>query len=533
MIYDVIINGGGPVGMGLAIELGQRGLDVVVVERHHTPQPIPKGQNLTQRTAEHFHFWGCEDALRRAHPIPEGGGIGGVTTYGTLLGEYSQNWLDRSRVGDFYFTAHARLPQYATERVLRNRVAELANVVVRYGWEGVELSQDADGVMLAIRERDGEGGDTLQGRYLVGCDGSHSFVRRAAGIAETAGDHARQMALLVFESEDLDLLLERYPGKAFYNVLNPENEGYWWFFGRVDHGLSWFFHAPVPNGTTAENYDFEVLLHRAVGVPFDVKLTHVGFWDMRFSLADQYRRDRIFIAGDAAHSHPPYGGYGINSGLEDAVNLGWKLAAACQGWGNQALLDSYHEERHAVFASTSRDFIARFIEQDRAFLEAYDPQVDEAAFLEAWRKRADMDEVVHFAPNYLGSSIVHGPVGRPGARGDHRVCARAGHHLTPASLGDGSDIYDHLGEAFTFFIFDGDAPGRAERFGVEAELLGIPLKVSVLEDPGLVARYGSDAVLVRPDQYVAWVGHDGDPREVLSSAVGRDVGSELLGRTGS
>ncbi|MDD7970926.1 FAD-dependent monooxygenase [Roseinatronobacter alkalisoli] len=519
MKCDVIINGGGPVGMGLAIELAQRGCDVTVIERYHKPQPIPKGQNLTQRTTEHFHFWGCEAALRSAHPIPEGGGIGGLTVYGTLLGDHAQNWLDRSKVGQFYHTRHARLPQYVTERVLRDRVAELPNIEVRYGFEGVALAQDQNGVTLEIARRGGTSTESLRARYLVGCDGSHSFVRKAAGITETREDHERQMALLVFESEELDRLLARYPGKAFYNVLNPENDGYWWFFGRVDHGRSWFFHAPVPTGTTAENYDFAALLHRAVGQRFDLRLDHVGFWDMRFSLADQYRKGRVFIAGDAAHSHPPYGGYGVNSGLEDAVNLGWKLAATGAGWGSEALLDSYQEERRAVFESTARDFIARFIEQDRAFLEQYDPVRNEAAFRDAWARRADMDEVVNFAPNYAGSSIVSGSGGQPGARGDHCFKARAGHHLAPAPVNGAGHLYDALGPWFTLFIFDGDVGARAHRFRTAAAALALPLVIRHLPDPALAERYGAAAVLVRPDQFVAWAGSDGVAAEILGAAI--------------
>ncbi|WP_298491219.1 FAD-dependent monooxygenase [uncultured Maritimibacter sp.] len=532
-MYDVIINGGGPVGMGLAIDLGQRGLSVAVVERYETPQPIPKGQNLTQRTVEHFHFWNCERALRTAHPIPEGGGIGGITAYRTLLGDHAQNWLDRSMVGDFYFRAHARLPQYATEQVLRDRVAEIPNIDVRLGWSGVGLAQDAESVTLDIAPRQGGARETLRGRYLVGCDGSHSFVRRAAGISETAEDHARQMALLVFDSPELDTLLARYPGKAFYNVLNPENEGYWWFFGRVDHGKSWFFHAPVPDGVTAETFDFEGLLHRAVGTPFALRLDHVGFWDMRFSLADQYRKGRVFIAGDAAHSHPPYGGYGINSGFEDAVNLGWKLAAACQGWGSESLLDSYHEERHGVFASTARDFIARFIRQDKEFLERFDPDRDADAFLAAWEQRADMDEVINFAPNYAGSSVINGGVGRPSARGDHRHEARAGHHLSPAQLGAGGNVFDVLGEGFTLFLLDGDPSGQAARFVEAAEALELPLHVQLSDDLDLRDRLGHEAVLVRPDQFVAWAGRNGDAREILSTVTGRDAVEGRIRRNAS
>ena len=240
-MYDVIINGGGPVGTGLAIDLGQRGLRVALVEKYPTPQPVPKGQNLTQRTMEHFRSWHCEDALRAAHPIPEGGGIGGMTCYGTLMTDHHYDWLNRSKVKDYYACANARLPQYETEAVLRDRAAEIDGIDVLYGWQGDDFKQDDTGVSLRVSERHGEGQKTLRGAYLVGCDGAKSIVRRSSGIRETATEHGKLMSLLVFQSEELDQLLKRYPGKAFYNVLHPDFEGYWQFFGRVDHGLSWFF----------------------------------------------------------------------------------------------------------------------------------------------------------------------------------------------------------------------------------------------------------------------------------------------------
>ena len=122
---QVLIVGGGPVGLGLAIELGQRGIGCILVERYVSPQPIPKGQNLTQRTLEHFHFWGAEQALRAARTIPRDHGIGGITAYRTLLGGYHYDWMQRELVRPFYFTDNERLPQYQTEAVLRHRVSQL------------------------------------------------------------------------------------------------------------------------------------------------------------------------------------------------------------------------------------------------------------------------------------------------------------------------------------------------------------------------------------------------------------------------
>ncbi len=523
---QVIIVGGGPVGMGLAIELGQRGVRAIVVERYAQPQPIPKGQNLTQRTMEHFHFWGAEKPLRAARTIPPAYGIGGLTAYGTLLGPYTYDWLQRDLVKPYYFKANERLPQYATEAVLRNRVAALSTIETVYGWDAQAVVQDAEGVSITIAERGGSGQRVLRAAYAVGTDGARSVVRDQVGITQTRTDHDRMMVLLVFRSKALHQLLERYPGKSYYNVLQPELQGYWKFVGRVDLGTTWFFHAPVPPGTTKENFDFAKYVVEAVGAPFDLEFEHIGFWDLRFMLADTYRKGRVFVAGDAAHSHPPYGGYGVNSGLEDARNLGWKLAAALQGWGGERLLDSYDAERRPVFDSTIRDFIAKSIETDKVFLEAHDPAQDQAAFEQAWQARAQgaIGEVHAFEPNYEGSTVVWESAGRvSSAKGSHRFDARAGHHLAPAAQSDGTNIYDRLDAGFTLLAFD-TPPAVIAEFRDAAQALSLPLGIVEGMHTEETLRYAADLVLVRPDQFVAWTGSTlwpGEAHRVLSLACGR------------
>ena len=517
---QVVIVGGGPVGTGLAIELALRGVRSILVERYATPQPIPKGQNLTQRTMEHFHFWGAEAALRAARTIPPEYGMGGLTAYGTLLGEYQHDWLQRELVRQFYFTGNERLPQYATEAVLRARAAELPEITTLYGWTAEGVTQDAEGVTVTVAERKGEGRRTLRAAYAVGCDGSKSTVREAAGITQTRSDHDRLMVLLVFRSTGLHELLRRYPGKSFYNVLHPDLEGYWQFFGRVDLGTTWFFHAPVPLGTTKDSTDFKALLHRAAGAEFDVEFEHIGFWDLRFAIADTYRQGRLFVAGDAAHSHPPYGGYGINTGLEDAVNLGWKLAATLQGWAPPGLLDSYDAERRPVFASTAGDFIERSIHVDRDFLVAHDPARDRAAFEAGWAARTSgaASEVASFEPNYEGSPIVSGPPGRPSAVGSHSLAARPGHHLSPQPATSGRNVYEELGLGFALLSASPEGPVAAA-FRVAANRQGVPLDVIALGEEAR-RNYGAANVLVRPDQFVAWAGEEADAAAVLERARG-------------
>jgi 4-hydroxyisophthalate hydroxylase len=521
---QVAIVGGGPVGTGLAIELARRNVRCTVVERYPQPHPVPRGQNLTQRTLEHFHFWGIEPALRAARTIPRDYGIGGMTAYGQLLGDYSHDWLQRELVRPYYFTDNERLPQYATEAVLRRRARDFPQIETLYGWSADGLEQDAAGARVAIVSRAEGTRKTICADYVVGCDGSRSVVREAAGITETRSDHDRLMVLLVFRSTELHELLKRYPGKSFYNVLHPDLKGYWQFFGRVDLGATWFFHAPVPRGTTKDNLDFRQLLYKAVGAEFDVEFEHIGFWDLRFAVADAYRNQRVFIAGDAAHSHPPYGGYGINTGLEDAVNLGWKLAATLQGWGGPRLLESYAAERRGVFQSTARDFIEKSIHTDRDFLEAFNPTRDRRAFEREWsaRKLGARSEVGAYEPHYEGSPVVWGPPdGVCGALGGHAFGARAGHHLAPQPLSSGANVFDVLGQGYALLAF-GAEPSRAQVFAQAGKALATPL--TIVEDTcaGGREKYDADLVLVRPDQFVAWTSREGpgDATEVLSRAIG-------------
>ncbi len=523
--FDIIIVGGGPVGLGLAIELGQRGHTVALVERYQSPQPIPKGQNLTQRTCEHFHFWGCEPELRAARIVPRSVSSGGLVCYKTLLSGYHYDWMQRSQVRPYYFCDNERLPQYATEHVLRARVAQIETISTFYGATATSIVQHASGVDVTIAGFDGPGtSQTLVARYGVGCDGSRSLVREAAAITSTKSDHDKLMVLLVFRSPELHHLLSHLPERSIYNALHPELDGYWRFFGRVDLGTEWFFHAPVPAGTTRDNFDFAGLLHQAVGQPFAHDITYTGFWDLRFAIADRYRKGRLLIAGDAAHNHPPYGGFGINTGFEDARNLGWKLSAVLQGWAGEALLDSYDAERRPVFASTSGDFIEAFIREDRAFLARYAPERDQAEFEHAWQARNAADLAVHaFEPHYEGSTDVFGDPGtRPSARGSHQFPARTGHHLAPAKLADGSDVYDHLGHGFTLLSMDARV-GVVSDFEASAAARSIPLTIVHASGGTARDRYGADAVLVRPDQFVAWVGTEASDNAgaILDRAVGR------------
>ena len=550
--YQVIIVGGGPVGLALGVELGQRGISCALIERHLEPQRIPKGQNLTNRTLEHFYFWQCVDELRAARVMPSNYPIGNLTAYGNLMSDY---WYTAFGAGgggrgeavqSYYFQRNERLPQYHTEEVLRQRLAQLPAVTSLFGWNVESVEQDEEGVHVAVAPVDdedrpfyswsadapqqpgkaptqvGDGQQVLRADYLVGCDGGRSLVRETLDIDRAGVNFDQRMLLAVFRSRELHEGLKRFPERTTYRVLKPELRGYWQFFGRIDVGEGWFFHAPVPPETTVENYDFHGLLQEAAGFQFSVDFDYVGFWDLRVMTASRYSMNRIFIAGDAAHQHPPYGGFGLNMGLEDVANLGWKLAAVLEGWGGQTLLTSYNEERRPIFLETGEVMIAGGIERDRAFLERYNPEHDRQEFEQAWEQLGANNERVQYEPHYEGSSLVFGPPGSAcSIHGRQSYKAEAGHHLAPRLLSTGRDVFEELGAGFTLLAF-GEQDRAVASFEAAANSLRLPLKV--IRDTYEEGRdaYESQLVLVRPDQYVVWAGDEmpGDADGVLRKVAG-------------
>ena len=510
--------------MGLAVDLGLRGISCVLIERHLEPQRIPKGQSLGQRTLEHFYFWGIEDELRAARVMPKDYPIGGITAWGDLLSDYWYGPPGREVVRRFFFRDNERLPQYQTEGVLRKKMSTLPSVDSRFGWSAETIEQDATGVRVTIARRDGTARDILEADYVVGCDGAHSSVREQMGIVRGGVNHDQVMVLAVFRSKELHEKLKRFPERSTYRAMNSDSNGYYQFFGRVDVGEGWFFHSPVPANTSKENYDFHGLIQKVAGFKFAVEFDYVGFWDMRIAVAETYQVGRVFIAGDAAHSHPPYGGYGLNSGLEDIRNLGWKIAAILQGWGGEELLRSYSDERRLIFKEIGSDFIGRQIAFERDFQARFSPDRDLAEFEREWSKMSAKGEerTTSYEPNYEGSSVVYGPEnGVSTAHGKHMIKAQAGHHLTPRTLSSGRDVYEELGAGFSLISLGAD-DAAVDLFKKAADAMNVPLTAIRDDYSGGREEYEAKLILVRPDQYVVWTADrlEEDPHKILNRVTG-------------
>ena len=520
----VVVVGGGPVGLALAVELGLRGVACEVIERRSEPHRIPKGQNLTQRTLDLFYSWGIADALRSRRVIRPGFPGNAIVAYGSLAGAHWFAGVYRTAVDRFYFQRSERLPQYLTEQVLRSRLADIPAVGVREGWSAEAVRQSERGAAVDIAKQGGAVRETVEADYVVGCDGSRSMVRDGAGLASSGTDYEQTMVLAVFRSSELTERLKRFPPAYIYRVVHPELKGYWRFFGRIDEHEGWFFHAPV-GGAERSEAGVRALLGEAAGFDFQCSFEHVGYWDLRVSIAEAFRAGRVFIAGDAAHSHPPYGGYGLNTGFEDAANLGWKLAAVLQGWGGDALLDSYGEERRDVASDTAAEFIDSRISADRDLFDRIDPERDADEFARLWAAYAEAGNT-HlnlYAPHYEGSAAIAGPPGGvTGAASTRSERARPGHYLPPWRLASGRNVFEELGRGFTLVALGADDGGIARLQSAAAER-SIPLKI--VRDPSPGSRRGARLVLVRPDSYVAWAGDA--PPEDAGSLMARVTGAAI------
>ena len=546
--HQVIVVGGGPVGAALGVELAQRGISCAIVERSTQLQDIPKGQLLTGRTVEHFYFWNCLEQLRAARVLPPGHRIGTITAYENLLSGYRYGGsIAVPAAPDAYFQTGERLPQYQTERVLRERIAQLPSATMLFGLTATEIVQNEAGVKVTVvgtpqstdrtyswesstGEKTPLTGErhVLSADYVVGCDGGRSTVRESADIQRDGRDYGKKMMLVVFRSPELHGRLEALPPATTYRVMRRELAGWWQFFGRVNLGDQFFFHAPVPADTDSDALDVLAVMQEAAGFSFAAQIDHIRFWEGRIMLANAYRNGRIFIAGDAAHQHPPYGAYGLNSGLEDAVNLGWKLAATLDGHGGEQLLDSYEAERRPVFADVG-DLIALGIENDLRFLERYAPEIDRSAFEAAWNDLPEKDTPfrLHREPSYAGSPVVWGSAhARTGSVVPGSSVASGGEHLSPCILSDGENVFARLGHSFALIALDADET-VITAFERAAESSGVPLNVIRDTQADDRLKYQARLILVRPDQHIAWVGDDApdSPEDVFERAAGIKTGA--------
>lgn len=458
-MLDVIIVGGGPTGMMLAAEVRLHGVDVMVLERDAEPDTAVRSLGLHPRSIEIMDQRGLLDRLlARGTTYPGVGRFAGIDTAPPPEVDTAHNYI-------------LGIPQPETDRVLAERASELG-AEVRRGVAVTGLEQDADGVRVELAD-----GSVLRSRWLVGCDGGRSLVRRLVGI-DFPGDPATTEWLL----GEVEVTAAPEDVAEIGARVRASHRGFG--IGPTGNGLQ---RAVVPAASVSEDRaipptleEFRTRLRAIAGTDFGA---HSPRSLTRFTdatrLADRYRDGRIFLAGDAAHVHPPLGGQGLNLGIQDAFNLGWKLAAAVAGGAPDDLLDTYFTERHPVAESV--------LTITRAQSELISPEPGPRAVRRLLGELMQFDDVNRFLAERIASIGIRYDFGA----GPPLL----GRRLRDIALSRGR-LYDLMHDGRGLLL---DATGSLSLAGWEDRVDLVVDSSDELDAP---------AVLLRPDGHVAWIGDD-------------------------
>jgi 2-polyprenyl-6-methoxyphenol hydroxylase-like FAD-dependent oxidoreductase len=528
---DVFVVGGGPVGLTLAIELGQQGVRVCLVDQRAEPGRLPKMERCNARTMENFRRLGIAEEIRAAGlpaDIPMDVYICSQNLTRAPLVHHRYPSVAQARArgrevndGSAPLEPYQLISQYTLEPLLRRVAEATAGVDVLFGHQLVDFEQDTDGVTAHLRGRDGAEWH-VRCRYLVGADGASSTVRERLGI-ELRGTSLSQMRQALFHCADL---FERIPiGKGRHYHFADDRSS---FLIVQDDMKHFSLHA-----TLDDPAEMPALFESIVGMPIEYETLYIGTWTQRLMLADRYRDGRVFLAGDAAHLVIPTGGLGMNTGAGDATDLAWKLAAVLHGWGGEGLLEAYQTERRVVgeraVAASRKASAAR-----RRWRGAWCPEIVEqtpkgAAARAELARIADREQRwsndllgIELGYRYEGSPLI---VSEPGQGPSlesfqYHPTTWPGARLPHLWLDDGSPIQDHLGRCYTML----HRPGVRVDPEIAASFrrYGAPYATFEVRSVAATAVYGDyPLILVRPDLHVAWRGcRPADPDALAAQVTG-------------
>jgi 2-polyprenyl-6-methoxyphenol hydroxylase-like FAD-dependent oxidoreductase len=511
----VLIVGAGPVGLTLAVDLGRRGVRCTLLERKDAPQFLPKMERCNARTMEIFRRMGLAARVRAAglpSSVPMDVYIVRALNQPPLLRhaypsvDEARRAIDACTDGSLPLEPYQLISQYTLEPLLKSVAESLPSVTVRYGCEFQAFEQNEAGV----RSRTSLG--DISSKFLVGCDGGSSTVRQQLGIRLGGeGDLLRLRQALYRCDELFDRIpLNGGPGRGrHYHVADERST----FLIMQDSTRHWTLHA-----TVERDEDMKAQFEKTVGVPVKYEMLYVGEWKQNLLHAERYGHGRVFLAGDAVHLVVPTGGLGMNSGVGEANNLGWKLEAVLRGWGGPRLLASYEAERRPV---GERNVAAsRYASQGRRKWRALWRNLDELVSAADIEQRKSNEMIgAELGYRYEGSPVIADEPGGP--EHDFRryqPTSWPGVRLPHVWLDGRVPLQDRLGSGYTLLRF-----AQHDTSALEKAMQGIPFEVLDVRNENARDLYGFDLILLRPDLHVAWRGHrpPEDARGLAALVTGR------------
>jgi 2-polyprenyl-6-methoxyphenol hydroxylase-like FAD-dependent oxidoreductase len=496
---EVLIVGAGPVGLVLAIDLGQRGVRCTLIERKPEPQFLPKMERCNARTMEIFRRMGIAASVRAAGlraDVPMDVYIIRAMNRPPLLHHpypsvaEARHEIDACSDGSMPLEPYQLISQYTLEPLLKLVAEKLPSVTVRYGCEFLSFKQDPAGVLTQTSA------GTFASRYLVGCDGGASAVRQQLGIGLSGEGDLLRLRQGLFRCDELfdRIPIDGGPGHGRHYHVADERAT---FLIMQDSTRHWTLHAVLD-----DDAEMAPQFEKTIGVPVAYEMLYVGEWKQNLLIADHYGRGCVFLAGDAVHLVIPTGGLGMNSGVGDAIDLGWKLAATLQGWGGPKLLASYEAERRPVGARNVA--ASRYASLGRRKWRALWRDLDELVRVAEVEQRKSNEMIgAELGYRYAGSPIIADELG--GLEDDFRrylPTTWPGARLPHVWLDGHVAIQDRLGTGYTLLRLR-----PHDTAALEKAMQGVPFQVLDIRDDNARDIYGCDLILVRPDLHVAWRGN--------------------------
>ncbi|HTV30290.1 MAG TPA: FAD-dependent monooxygenase [Xanthobacteraceae bacterium] len=535
MDSEVLIVGAGPTGLTLAIDLGKRGVRCLLIDQKERPAFLPKMERVNARTMEIYRRMGLSQQIRAAGLRPDCP----MDVYVVLaLNEppllrlpypsvaQAQAETRATHDGSLPLEPYQLISQYTLEPLLKSVAETIPAVTVRFGCEFLSLKQDQRGVTARVRTSH-EGTQELRTSYLVGCDGGTSPVRKELGIKLAGEGNTLALRQALYRCDELfeRLPIGNGPGKGrHYHVADDKATQ----LIMQDSTRHWTLHSMVET-----NEEMNAAFERTIGVPIKYEMLSCDPWRQNLLLADRYGERRVFLAGDAVHLVIPTGGLGMNSGVADAIDLSWKLAATLRGWGGPNLLKSYEVERRQVgernvgasrYATLGR----------RKWRSLWRPNIRDdtpagaqsryilSTIADIEQRKSNEMIGAELGYRYVDSPIIcNVPGGPEHLFREYHPTTWPGARLPHVWRDDGTPMQDHILDGYTILKL---GHTKADVSGLEEAIRARGAPVAVLDVPDRIAReiYGYDLILVRPDMHVVWRGNapPEDAAEVAASVTG-------------